>query len=445
MGRRLGRVNEEYDPFKNLSMYDAFVVRQAGIYPTDSLISHEDWMRIYNYYLEESPEVPLPVPSSPETLIGLPGFNTRVINDLPAYPLSTMVKIDSIHNQLYWGSRAGDLMVLNRELNLVKQFSLESPPSQVLIESEESYVVTMGIMDPSEEAKGEIKSIQGRKVTTLFAGLQRPVHLTLADLDENGSNDYLVSEFGNQTGSISWFRLDKNGQHQEAVLKNVPGAVSSEVIDLNTDGRKDIVTLFGQGDERISVFLKQKDGSFRENILLRFPPVYGSTSFQLIDFNNDGLKDILYTNGDNADYSFSLKGFHGARIFINKGDLRFEESFFYPMYGATKSLAHDFDQDGDLDMVVISFFPDFDAKRPEGFVYLQNQGGMEYKAYTFLEAANGRWLVMDIGDYDGDGDKDIVLGSLLFKISAAPQQTIENWIQNGYQMVVLENTVGDTK
>ena len=37
--------------------------------------------------------------------------------------------------------------------------------------------------------------------------------------------------------------------------------------------------------------------------LLRFQPVYGSSYFEFADFNKDGHKDILYTCGDNADFS----------------------------------------------------------------------------------------------------------------------------------------------
>ena len=445
MGSRLGVQHLDYDPFHKLSMYDAFVLRQANIYPKDSLVSSKDWDRIYNYYLEQAPEDTWLPNDTTRLSMGMPGFQVKIIDNLPAHPLSTMVTIDPNHQQIYWGSRAGDLMVVDHELKLSKQVSLESPPSQVLVKNENVMVVTMGIMDPSEEALGEIHSIQGRRLESLISGLQRPVHLNLADANEDGQDDFLVSQFGNQTGKFSFFSPNQQGQFQEFLLKNVAGAISSEVVDLNGDGRDDIVVLFGQGDEQITAFLKQKDGSYQEKLLLRFPPVYGSTSVKLIDFNGDKLLDILYTNGDNADYSYSLKGYHGIRIFTNTGNLEFEESFFYPMYGTTKALANDFDQDGDLDIVSISFFPDFNRERPEGFVYLENLGGWNFEQYTFAEAINGRWLVMDVGDYNGDGDSDIVLGSLLFKISAAPRKMIENWVQNGYQMVVLDNIIKDNQ
>lgn len=441
MARRLGVVTDDYDPFKQLSMYDAFVLRHANIYPNDSIISSSDWKKISNYYLQESPEEAILSKRKPEVTNALPNFKVKIIDDLPSQPLTTMVHFDTINNLIYWGSRAGDLMILDNQGNLKRQFSMESPPSHMIQEGNIDYVVTMGIMDPSEESKGKIQMIQGGKVTDLLSELQRPIHLSISDLDKDGAVDYLVSQFGNQTGKLSWFHLGTGKKFQERIIKGVPGAISTEVQDFNKDGRLDIMVLFGQGDERISIFYQDKRGEFNEKLVLRFPPVYGSSSFQLIDFNKDGELDILYTNGDNADYSYSLKRYHGTRIFLNQGNNRYEEGYFYPMYGATKAMAMDFDLDGDVDIFAIGFFPNFDEELPEGFVYLENQGNLDFIPYTFPESINGRWLVADAGDVDGDGDYDIVLGSLLFKINAAPSDLIERWSNHGYHMVLLENTV----
>ena len=61
----------------------------------------------------------------------------------------------------------------------------------------------------------------------------------------------------------------------------------------------------------------------------------------MADFNRDGLPDILVTNGDNGEYPSPLKKYHGIRIYLNKGNWRFEEAFFYPLNGAFKAVARD--------------------------------------------------------------------------------------------------------
>ena len=86
------------------------------------------------------------------------------------------------------------------------------------------------------------------------------------------------------------------------------------------------------------MFLNDKKGGFTSTNLLRFPPVYGSSSFQLVDFNNDGKPDILYTSGDNSDYSKVLKSFHGVYIFLNQGDFKFKQCYIDKQFTITDTL-----------------------------------------------------------------------------------------------------------
>ncbi|RYY09751.1 MAG: hypothetical protein EOO04_37920, partial [Chitinophagaceae bacterium] len=105
---------------------------------------------------------------------------------------------------------------------------------------------------------------------------------------------------------------------------------------IDKDGKLDLVTLFGQGDERIVWYKNNGNLQFTAITLLRFPPVYGSSSFELTDFNKDGLLDILYTAGDNSDFSVELKHYHGVYVFTNQGKNTFKQTYFHQMNGAHK-------------------------------------------------------------------------------------------------------------
>jgi hypothetical protein len=127
---------------------------------------------------------------------------------------------------------------------------------------------------------------------------------------------------------------------------------------------------------------------------------------------------------------------------LNNGSNRFREVYFFPMEGAYKALPLDFDLDGDLDLAAISFYPDFSGE-PLNFVLLENGGTLQLRPFTVPEAALGRWMVMDAGDLDGDGDTDLALGSFVMGPTTIPVPPTlrERWKNEGAAVLILENTV----
>ena len=170
--------------------------------------------------------------------------------------------------------------------------------------------------------------------------------------------------------------------------------------------------------------------------MLSFPAVFGSSYFELADFNKDGFADILYTCGDNADYSAILKPYHGVYIFLNDGKNHFKQAYFYPMHGCFKAMARDFNGDGNLDIAAMAFFADYSNHPEESFLYLEAKATTDFTPYSIPGTSSGRWLTMDAGDIDGDGKPDIVLGN--FSIAPSFTKGSVNW-QNGPPFIVLKN------
>ena len=113
------------------------------------------------------------------------------------------------------------------------------------------------------------------------------------------------------------------------------------------------------------------------------------------------------------------------------------------MNGATRFVANDFDQDGDVDFGIISTFPDYE-KRPEfSFVYLENtdSDSFIFDPFTMNDINSGRWLLLDSGDIDQDGDEDIILSSFTYVFSPVPKELLKLWKSNGVDLLVLENNL----
>jgi hypothetical protein len=147
--------------------------------------------------------------------------------------------------------------------------------------------------------------------------------------------------------------------------------------------------------------------------------------------------DILVTNGDNWDLSAIRKNFHGVRILMNNGSLGFAEKFFFPHWGTSKAIARDFDKDGDLDIAVAGFYGDYDNPE-QSFIYLENKGAFNFAAHSIADAANGKWLTMEVADIDHDGDDDIILGSYFHSLSEVTKMLLRG-VETFPQILILWN------
>lgn len=414
MGWRLGVRENGTDPYADLLPAEEKIIRQAGVYPETPAIADADWKAIKEYYENAAPSEPLPQENKFNAPAVLTGFEPKLIKfDDKPLPQTTLLKYDNRTAQLYVGDAQKNLYILDKKFRLSDSWQIESPPTDIDFPSNASpRLLTIGVFSPSDQRVGRLASLDTAKVLpesgVLIESLQRPVQFAAADLNMDGKEDVLICGFGNHTGKLSWY----NGMNpsKEHILKSLPGARCAEIRDLNNDNKPDITVLMSQAYEQVSIFYNEGNGVFSEKKVLDFPPVYGVSYFELTDFNKDGFQDILLVNGDNWDLSPIKKNYHGIRLFLNDGRDNFKETFFYPLYGASKALARDFDNDGDLDIAAISIFTD-QEKAELGFVYLLNEGSYKFKPYILPQAALGKWLTMEAGDFDKDGDIDLVLGS----------------------------------
>jgi hypothetical protein len=415
-------------------------------YPDKAVVNYPEWQNIIDYYKAFSPDS-LPDQQRSQTIkTNLSVFKVQVPRYTYPSPAICLTKIDTASSprQLLLFDLTGKYIFrYDHRLLLTDSVRTDAVITDLDLRDQKMLACNINVINPNNEKFGKAqylyedsKSRLQLDTVAVFDSLARPVQITACDLNNDTRTDYLVCEFGHLTGALSWMENTPEGNYIHHVLRPEPGAIKAYIEDVNQDGLPDIWVLFAHGDEGIFLFTNKGNGVFEQRPVLRFPAIYGSTYFEFADFNKDGLQDIVYTCGDNADYSMVLKPYHGVYIFLNEGNNHFKQRYFFPINGCYKAMARDYDRDGDLDIAAISFFADYAIQPEESFVYLENEGGLRFNPFTIPEAKKGRWLTMDVGDLDGDNKTDIVLGNFSVRPSVIPSRV--DW-QKGPSFIFLKN------
>jgi hypothetical protein len=429
-----------------------------GQYYTDqnSAISTSDWQDIVTYYTRTAPvalTIPKPVVAAKKGWSVFSLVRPEHVNQaMPA--MTTLLSFDTISQKVYSGDATGNFYEWDAKLNSKLIHHFDSPVTGAIYTKtatglNTAIVTCIGNLAPVNLSTGKVYSLNLNGKSSkegpglVMSALPRPVASVEADFNKDGLMDYVTCGFGHDNGALYLLQQQADHSFKKIVMSNIAGGEQLITGDFNNDGWPDVICLFAQADEGIRMFLNDHKGGFITKTLLRFPPVYGSSSFQLVDFNHDGKPDILYTCGDNSDFSKVLKPYHGVYIFTNQGNWDFKQSYFYHIDGCTKAIAEDFKHDGHIDIAAIAFFADFKYHPQEGFTYLEQTQPGQFTPYEVPVNSYGRWLTMEVADIDHDGYDDILLGNFSTKGRGLINQPgfAPNWDLHE-PVILLKNNAG---
>ena len=289
-------------------------------------------------------------------------------------------------------------------------------------------VADLGGPKPGDHRLGAVDWLRrlpggGFQVVPLASGLPRIADVQAGDFDGDGDLDLVVAAFGWRTvgGILLLENRTTDWSHPHFVPRELdarPGAIHVPPADLDRDGHLDFVALLSQQHEEVVAFLGDGKGGFRTATLDKAThPAWGSSGLQLVDLDRDGDLDVLVTNGDMLD-DYQLKPYHGLRWLENRGSFPFVPHDLAPMFAAMRAQAADMDGDGDMDVVACALLqvkvdggPPRAPEALPSLVWLEQVAPGRFERHT-LETG-GQHLSLDLGDYDGDRDVDIVVANSL--------------------------------
>lgn len=252
------------------------------------------------------------------------------------------------------------------------------------------------------------------------------------DLDGDGDMDLAVAQFGYDDGETRWIENLGDWKFESHNLQNLSGPINVEITDIDNDGDLDIVSLVSQEWEEIYCYINDGKGHFQPKLIWGSSNQdYGSSGISMCDLDKDGDMDILYTNGDAFDYIPPQgRPWHGVQWLENKGNLKFEYHRLCSFTGATNVRAADIDNDGDLDLFVVSAFNLWSRPDSYSLIWLENTGNMQFTKHEIAKNLT-HLLCCEPGDFNKDGFVDLITGSMHTYPPYDRMGRVTLWTNNG--------------
>lgn len=219
--------------------------------------------------------------------------------------------------------------------------------------------------------------------------------LTAGDVNGDGHIDIVTANWADDTVSV--LRGDGVGGfvlHQTIEASGINDPRTVILADLNGDGWLDLVANGTTAQKGVAVMLNNGAGGFPNVVFPAMPSGIDVRTVAVGDLNGDGKLDLVIGNDNNS-----------LLVSMGNGAGGFATAVSYPFGGENRVVELlDVNDDGWLDILSGNSFKTAVVVRIN-----DRMGGFSaVNAYT----SEGRPLSFTIGDFDGDGRVDVVVGTL---------------------------------
>ncbi|MDC1432321.1 FG-GAP-like repeat-containing protein [Polaribacter sp.] len=259
---------------------------------------------------------------------------------------------------------------------------------------------------------------QGGIIDRSINALGKPV-VKLTDIDLDNDMD-LVYGSSENTNDIQLFTLGAKNFEYASSLSNSRNLSDLKFLDFNNDGTQDILinSWEGNGNDYLKLYNSSSEGTYNE--VFSAPGLFDA-KIELIDINNDGVKEIVHIGRTSSAFNSQLKVY----VYEQEGNILNDSPIdISSQFGALKSAAYAFgniDNDDDIDFGITGF----SNSGQQSSIYLNETVYTETIAPIYTEISTefptAVESTLDFFDYDGDGDLDMALtgqgiDGVMFKI-----------------------------
>jgi hypothetical protein len=260
--------------------------------------------------------------------------------------------------------------------------------------------------------------LAGGEPLKLLGRVPHPCHVEVVDLDKDGRLDLLVADLGapapgdETKGSVQWLRARADKTYAAVPLATaLPRVADAQAGDFDGDGDLDVVVAaFGWRKAGGILLLENRTTDWAKPAFVprTLDERTGAIHVPVTDLDGDGKLDFVALLSQHHETVVAFLG-------DGKGGFRQQtiDAAPHPAWGSSGIQLVDLDGDRDQDVLVTNgdMLDDYQLKPYHGIRWLENKGTFPFVAHDLAPMFGV--IRAQAADLDGDTDMDIVAGALV--------------------------------